>query len=173
MYVTESGYCRMKCRGFPDILSAAAGHDREANMSNINFSLEQNGYSVREVDKYIDLLQTEYNNAIAWGEEMERKLLKLEENIKDLGMYFTIDEDNQNEVIRRVFAELTATVEKVKQNAEEKAQQIIDAANEKSRNIVRQAMENSVEIRTENTTIMKNLKSINEMISVILEKGIQ
>ena len=104
---------------------------------------------------------------------MEKKLQKLEENIKDLGMYFTIDEDNQNEVIRRVFEELTATVEKVKQNAEEKAQQIIDAANEKSRNIVRQAMENSVEIRTENTTIMKNLKSINEMISVILEKGIQ
>ena len=163
----------MKCRGFPDILSAAAGHDREANMSNINFSLEQNGYSVREVDKYIDLLQTEYNNALSWGEEMEKKLQKLEENIKDLGMYFTIDEDNQNEVIRRVFEELTATVEKVKQNAEDKAQQIIDAANEKSRNIVRQAMENSVEIRTENTTIMKNLKSINEMISVILEKGIQ
>ncbi len=142
-------------------------------MAKINFSLEANGYSVREVDKYIDLLQSEYNNAISWGEEMESKLKKLEENIKDLGMYFTIDEDNQNEVIRRVFEELTATVEKVKQNAEDKAQQIIDAANEKSRNIVRQAMENSVEIRTENTTIMKNLKSINEMISVILEKGIQ
>ncbi|MCI7333946.1 MAG: DivIVA domain-containing protein [Oscillospiraceae bacterium] len=142
-------------------------------MAKINFSLEENGYSVREVDKYIDLLQTEYNNALSWGEEMEKKLQKLEENIKDLGMYFTIDEDNQNEVIRRVFEELTATVEKVKQNAEDKAQQIIDAANEKSRNIVRQAMENSVEIRTENTTIMKNLKSINEMISVILEKGIQ
>ena len=142
-------------------------------MAKINFSLEENGYSVREVDKYIDLLQTEYNNALSWGEEMEKKLQKLEENIKDLGMYFTIDEDNQNEVIRRVFEELTSTVVKVKQNAEEKAQQIIDAANEKSRNIVRQAMENSVEIRTENTTIMKNLKSINEMISVILEKGIQ
>ena len=142
-------------------------------MAKINFSLEENGYSVREVDKYIDLLQTEYNNALSWGEEMEKKLQKLEENIKDLGMYFTIDEDNQNEVIRRVFEELTATVEKVKQNAEDKAQQIIDAANEKSRNIVRQAIENSVEIRTENTTIMKNLKSINEMISVILEKGIQ
>lgn len=142
-------------------------------MAKVNFSLEENGYSVREVDKYIDLLQAEYNNAIAWGEEMEKKLTKLEENIKDLGMYFTIDENNQNEVIKRVFEELTATVDRVKQNAEQKAQEIIENANEKSRNIVRQAMENSVEIRTENTTIMKNLKSINEMISVILEKGIQ
>lgn len=142
-------------------------------MAKINFSLEENGYSVREVDKYIELLQAEYSNAVAWGEEMEKKLSKLEENVKDLGMYFTIDENNQNEVIRRVFEELTATVERVKQNAEQKAQEIIENANEKSRNIVRQAMENSVEIRTENTTIMKNLKSINEMINVILEKGIQ
>ncbi len=142
-------------------------------MAKINFSLEENGYSVREVDKYIELLQAEYSNAVAWGEEMEKKLSMLEENVKDLGMYFTIDENNQNEVIRRVFEELTATVERVKQNAEQKAQEIIENANEKSRNIVRQAMENSVEIRTENTTIMKNLKSINEMINVILEKGIQ
>lgn len=142
-------------------------------MAKINFSLEENGYSVREVDKYIELLQAEYSNAVAWGEEMEKKLSKLEENVKDLGMYFTIDENNQNEVIRRVFEELTATVERVKQNAEQKAQEIVESANEKSRNIVRQAMENSVEIRTENTTIMKNLKSINEMINVILEKGIQ
>ncbi len=142
-------------------------------MAKVNFSLEENGYSVREVDKYVDFLQAEYNNAIAWGEEMEKKLAKLEENVKDLGMYFTIDENNQNEVIKRVFEELTATVDRVKQNAEQKAQEIIENANEKSRNIVRQAMENSVEIRTENTTIMKNLKSINEMISVILEKGIQ
>ena len=140
-------------------------------MAKINFSLEANGYSVREVDKYIDLLQSEYNNAISWGEEMESKLKKLEENIKDLGMYFTIDEDNQNEVIRRVFEELTATVEKVKQNAEDKAQQIIDAANEKSRNIVRQAMENSVEIRTENTTIMKNLKRYPSFLKRVFSKA--
>ncbi len=142
-------------------------------MAKISFSLEENGYSVKEVDKYIELLQTEYSNAIAWGEETEKKLHELEDSIKDLGIYFTIDENNQNEVIERVFAELTATVGKVKQNAEQKAAQIIENANEKSRNIVRQAMENSVEIRTENTTIMKNLKSISDMINVILEKGIQ
>ena len=52
-----------------------------------------------------------------------------------------------------------------------KAAEIIEQANEKAKLIVRQAMENSVELRTENTTIMKNLESINKMISVILEKG--
>ena len=104
---------------------------------------------------------------------MEKKFHDLEESVRDLGIYFTIDENNQNEVINRVFEELNATVEKIKSSAQQKADEIIERANEKSRNIVRQAMENSVELRTENTTIMKNLKSISDMIAVILEKGIQ
>lgn len=142
-------------------------------MARINFTLEKNGYSTREVDKYIELIQAEYSNAVAWGEEMEKKFHDLEESVRDLGIYFTIDENNQNEVINRVFEELNATVEKIKSGAQQKADEIIERANEKSRNIVRQAMENSVELRTENTTIMKNLKSISDMIAVILEKGIQ
>ena len=142
-------------------------------MARINFTIEENGYSTREVDKYIELIQAEYSNAVAWGEEMEKKFHDLEESVRDLGIYFTIDENHQNEVINRVFEELNATVEKIKSSAQQKADEIIERANEKSRNIVRQAMENSVELRTENTTIMKNLKSISDMIAVILEKGIQ
>lgn len=142
-------------------------------MARINFTIEENGYSTREVDKYIELIQAEYSNAVAWGEEMEKKFHDLEESVRNLGIYFTIDENNQNEVINRVFEELNATVEKIKSSAQQKADEIIERANEKSRNIVRQAMENSVELRTENTTIMKNLKSISDMIAVILEKGIQ
>ena len=142
-------------------------------MARISFTIEKNGYSTREVDKYIELIQAEYSNAVAWGEEMEKKIHDLEESVRDLGIYFTIDENNQNEVINRVFEELNATVEKIKSSAQQKADEIIERANEKSRNIVRQAMENSVELRTENTTIMKNLKSISDMIAVILEKGIQ
>lgn len=142
-------------------------------MARINFTIEENGYSTREVDKYIELIQAEYSNAVAWGEEMEKNFHDLEESVRDLGIYFTIDENNQNEVINRVFEELNATVEKIKSSAQQKADEIIERANEKSRNIVRQAMENSVELRTENTTIMKNLKSISDMIAVILEKGIQ
>lgn len=142
-------------------------------MANISFSIQQEGYSVEEVDKYIELLQQEYQNAIAWGEEMEAKLGELETSIKELGVYFTIDEDNQSEVIEKVFEQLTDAVNKTKKAAEEKANEIIAKATEKSRQIVRQAMENSIELRTENTTIMKNLKSVKEMIDVVLEKGIQ
>jgi len=118
-------------------------------------------------------LQQEYQNAVAWGEENENKLNEMQQSMKELGLYFTLDADNQDEVIRRVFDQLTDTVNNTRAAAEQTANDILAKANEKSRAIVRQAMENSVELRTENTTIMQNLKSIKDMIEVVLDKGIQ
>lgn len=142
-------------------------------MANVKFSTVENGYAPQEVEKYIDMLQQEYTNAVAWGQEMENKLNDLKAQLESNGVYLTIDENNQNEVIDKVFNELTATVNKVKADADAKSKEIIERANEKSRNIVRQAMENSVELRTQNSLIMKNLKSISDMIDVILEKAAQ
>ena len=142
-------------------------------MANLNFTREENGYATDEVDKYIELLQQEYQNAVAWGEENENKLNEMQQSMKELGLYFTLDADNQDEVIRRVFDQLTDTVNNTRAAAEQTANDILAKANEKSNAIVRQAMENSVELRTENTTIMQNLKSIKDMIEVVLEKGIQ
>ena len=142
-------------------------------MANVNFSIIETGYAPSEVDKYIDMLQQEYTNAVAWGQEMEKNLEELKKQMQDLGVYFNIDENNQIEVIDRVFSELTQTVNKVKAEAEAKSKEIIDKANEKSRTIVRQAMENSVELRTQNSLVMKNLKSISDMIDVILDKASQ
>ena len=142
-------------------------------MANLNFTREENGYATDEVDKYIELLQQEYQNAVAWGEENEAKLAEMQQSMKELGLYFTLDADNQDEVIRRVFDQLTDTVNNTRAAAEQTANDILAKANEKSHAIVRPAMENSVELRTENTTIMQNLKSIKDMIEVVLEKGIQ
>lgn len=142
-------------------------------MSGINFTVTENGYDIEEVNKYIAMLQSEYENAVAWGEELEAKYEELKKSVDSYGLYFTIDENNQSEVIESVFRELTATVAKVKADAERRAQEIIDKANESANAIVRKAMENSVELRTENTTIMKNLKAISDMIAAVLEKGIQ
>ncbi len=142
-------------------------------MANELFSIQPQGYNVEEVDKYIDMLQQEYRNAIAWGEEVEARLNELETSLKENGMYFTLQPDNKDEVVASVFLQLTETVNQTKAAAQEKAEEILAHANEKSRSIVRQAMENSVQIRTENNMIMDNLKSIKDMIEVVLEKGIQ
>ena len=142
-------------------------------MSDINFTVTERGYEITEVNKYITMIQQEYANAVAWGEEMERKYEELKKSIDDYGLYFTISEENQNEVIGNIFAELSKTVAQSKADADRKAREIVDTANAQAREIKRKAMENSVEIRTQNTTIMNNLKAVNEMISVVVEKGLQ
>jgi cell division septum initiation protein DivIVA len=142
-------------------------------MSDINFTVTERGYEITEVNKYITMIQQEYANAVAWGEEMERKYEELKKSIDDYGLYFTISEENQNDVIANIFAELSKTVAQSKADAERKAREIVDNANAQAREIKRKAMENSVEIRTQNTTIMNNLKAVNEMISVVVEKGLQ
>ncbi len=142
-------------------------------MSSVNFNLEENGYNVEQVNQYIEMLQQEYENAVAWGEEMEARYEKLRTDLTEQGICFTIDEDNQSEVVKEVFDKLTRTIEKVKADASARADAIVTQAKDEAAGIVRRAKENSVEIRTENMTIMKNLRSISEMIEVILEKGIQ
>ena len=145
----------------------------DVKMSDINFTVTERGYEITEVNKYITMIQQEYANAVAWGEEMERKYEELKKSIDDYGLYFTISEENQNEVIGNIFAELSKTVAQSKADADRKAREIVDNANAQAREIKRKAMENSVEIRTQNTTIMNNLKAVNEMISVVVEKGLQ
>ena len=142
-------------------------------MSDINFTVTERGYEITEVNKYITMIQQEYANAVAWGEEMERKYEELKKSIDEYGLYFTISEENQSEVISSVFAELSKTVAQSKAEADRKSREILEAANQQAREIKRQAMENSVEIRTQNTTIMNNLKAVNEMISLVVEKGLQ
>lgn len=142
-------------------------------MARVTFSLENNGYNVEEVNKYIEMIHLEYENAVAWGEEMERELESLRTAMKEQGVYFTIDENNQNEVVKEVFDKLTVSLEKVKSDAKQRSDEMIAQAKEEANLIVRRAKENSVEIRTQNVTIMRNLRSIGDMIDVILEKGIQ
>ena len=142
-------------------------------MANINFNLEENGYNIEQVNNYIEMLQLEYANAVAWGEEKEKELEELRQSMQQQGVYFTIDENNQNEVVKEVFDRLTNSLEKVKSDAHRRANEIVATAKEEANLIMRRAKENSVEIRTQNVAIMKNLKSIGEMIDVILEKGIQ
>ena len=142
-------------------------------MANISFTIVGNGYSPVEVDRYVEMLQQEYTQAIAWGEELEKKLVELKTSMEQLGVYFTIDSENQNEVIAKVFNELTKSVNKLKNDAAAEAQEIIDNANDRAKAIVKSAMEKSVELRSQNEAVLKNLKSISDMIGIIIDKTAQ
>ena len=57
-------------------------------MSEINFTVTERGYDITQVNKYITMIQQEYANAVAWGEEMERKYEELKKSIDE---YFGLD----------------------------------------------------------------------------------
>lgn len=43
-------------------------------MAQMKFKTEANGYSIEEVDRYVEMLQTEYKNAVQWSNEIEKQL---------------------------------------------------------------------------------------------------
>ncbi len=57
-------------------------------MTQMNFRIDTYGYATEEVDKYIDMLQSEYNNAVQWGNEIERQL----EEMKSTGEVYAENE---------------------------------------------------------------------------------
>ena len=71
-------------------------------MSDINFTVTERGYEITEVNKYITMIQQEYANAVAWGEEMERKYEELKKSVDEYGLFFTISEENQKLTARLV-----------------------------------------------------------------------
>ena len=99
----------------------------------INFSTQENGYNIDEVNRYIEMLQQEYENALAWGEEMEAKYYDMKTKTEELGVYYTIDEDNQSEAVKEIFEKLSITLERVKLDAEKRAaaQKAIEKAKQK------------------------------------------
>ena len=66
----------------------------------VNFSTQENGYNIEEVNRYIEMLQQEYEYALAWGEELVAKYNDIKTNTEELGVYYTFDEDNQSDAVK-------------------------------------------------------------------------
>ena len=91
------------------------------DIENKKFSKQMmNGYSVEEVDEFLDELTIDYEKAYKEGNELREKVDELE---KSLSHYKSIEETIQNTLI---MAQTTA--EEVKEVAKQQAEQIIKEA---------------------------------------------
>mgnify|MGYP003293359936 CR=1 FL=1 len=72
-------------------------------MSDINFTVTERGYEITEVNKYITMIQQEYANAVAWGEEMERKYEELKKSIDEYGAYIGISANINESALCKVY----------------------------------------------------------------------
>lgn len=109
-------------------------------MSQFGFSKEEKGYSVSEVDKYIQRLQEEYRNAVEWSNEIEKKA--------EAGTDVSFSEENsslrkENEKLssdcRLLASKLRELMDKNSQAQREASSRILDEAQEKASLIIRNA----------------------------------
>lgn len=127
-------------------------------MAQMKFKTEANGYSIEEVDRYVEMLQNEYKNAVRWSNEIEKQL---EDGKPDADSSSEIERlKKENEKLlgdcKLLAAKLKSLTEQAEKPAEpvEKAEEktagydadtakivngIISAANKKAQEIVNEA----------------------------------
>ena len=113
-------------------------------MAEYGFSTEEKGYSIPEVDRYIQRLQAEYINAVEWSNEIERKAEESEKGISS-GEIETLR--RENEKLTSDCRLLAARLRELMQNEEqsesskEDAQRILAEAQKSAEEIIRGAEE--------------------------------
>ena len=126
------------------------------DIENKRFSKQMmNGYSVEEVDDFLDDLTVDYEKNYKEATELRTKITDMEQN---LGHYKKIEETLQNTLL---LAQTTA--EDVKQLAHQQAEQIV---NEAKGNAQKQAEELEIEIKEKR----KELEDIKKQIDVYKAK---
>lgn len=153
-------------------------------MSRYGFSTEENGYSIPEVDTYIQRLREEYQNAVEWGKEIEN-------NMKDNFDPSALSAENEklkkeneklNSDCRILAAKLrellsnNANIENAKEaaasvvaDAQEQAAQAVRSAEEKAASILRTAEKECQSIIHDATQKIEELKA--ELHSLDEEKA--
>lgn len=118
-------------------------------MSQLRFSIEEQGYAKAEVERYINMLQSEYTNAVEWSNEIEKQfeeyknsnseLEKLKkENEKLLGDCRLLASKlrSMNTPDEGMSAEANGKAEEIIRNAQVRAQEIIDSAYKSQEQII-------------------------------------
>lgn len=152
-------------------------------MSQLHFSIEEQGYSRAEVERYISMLQGEYTNAVEWSNEIEKQfeeykssnseLEKLKkENEKLLGDCRLLASKLRNinshdaENISAVSSESKIKADEITRNAEIRAQEIIDSAYKSQEQIISDISGRIIESQNELSALSKE----KEVLSAEIEK---
>lgn len=110
-------------------------------MSQLHFSIEEHGYSKTEVDKYINMLQNEYTNAVEWSNEIERQFEEYRNSNTELEKL-----KKENEKLLGDCKLLASKLRSMNTSHEEISQSGIADAKEKSDEIIKDAQLRAKEI---------------------------
>lgn len=151
-------------------------------MADINFTTEAFGYSIDEVNKYLAMLQTEYRNAVQWGDSIEEQL----ESEKELSAKLKSDLEDVEKENKKLLSDCKLLAAKLKSLTENTGRvvetsdknvydadaakivnSIISAANKKAQEIVSEAY------KTQDTLFSEKIAETRREIEKLEEKKLQ
>lgn len=151
-------------------------------MAKYSFKIEEKGYSISEVDRYIERLHEEYINAVEWGNELESSLnedylssenKRLKQNVEAL----TSDCHLLAAKLKSFMDSRQSLSDEPIVNAEKKVASIIELAEKECQSIISDAESRTEAIKkeldvlaTEKGKLIAELKSLKAAKEDILEK---
>ncbi len=136
-------------------------------MASLRFSIVEKGYSMSEVEKYIEMLQSEYSNAVEWSNEIEKKL----DGIKSAPAYeaeISMLRDENEKLLsdcKLLASKLRKMTGNPKESDSEKADEVITAANIKAESIIDEARKNCDSLIENANARLEQLKAETEKLS--------
>ena len=133
---------------------------------NIEFSTAENGYSKPEVERYIDLLQSEYKNAVAWSNNVEQQIEKLKSEAQV---------DNNEEIIAlkaqnsKLFNDCRMLALKLKEMTDIAAEKNKEAETE-SAGITEEANAQIAELSERKETLINEIKGLEKISNKLMEE---
>ena len=132
-----------------------------SDIENLQFKKVALGYSVDEVDDFIDKLLVEYEKVFRDNVKLNSKVAMLEESIKRY--------DNMEETIRASMELAEKTAKQTKKMAEEKADNILDKAEIAAEKLVAKTYEQKRELENEIYSLKKSYELLKTKLRHILQ----
>ncbi|WP_172187225.1 DivIVA domain-containing protein [Lentilactobacillus kribbianus] len=146
------------------------------DIHNKEFSQKMRGYSVDEVNDFLDQIIKDYQIVLQENKDLNSKLNESEDKLK----YFNDLKDSLNQSI--IVAQEAA--DKVKSNskkeaeitnkeAQKQASDIVNAANEKANRIVQETSKKAKKLAVETDDLKKNTRVFRQRLQVMLESQLE
>ena len=132
-----------------------------SDIENLQFKKVALGYSVDEVDDFIDKLLVDYEKVFRDNVKLNSKVAMLEESIKRY--------DNMEETIRASMELAEKTAKQTKKMAEEKADNILDKAEIAAEKLVAKTYEQKRELENEIYSLKKSYELLKTKLRHILQ----
>lgn len=135
------------------------------DIENLQFKKTAFGYSVDEVDDFLDKLALDYEKVFRDNVKLNSKVTMLEESLQRY--------DNMEETIKSSMLLAEKTAKDTRSNAKEQAENILDRAEMEAEKIIAKTYDKKAEIEEEISALKKDYRLIKAKLRMLLETELE